>query len=59
MKEFDIDKFKEDLKLIPFSTVCTFDDSESQLDILNKLILRCNEEHALEQLNLLDLQHPG
>ena len=41
-----MDKFKEDFKLIPFSTACTFDDPEHKLDILNKLILYCIEEYA-------------
>ena len=33
MKKFDINKFKEDLKLISFSTVYKFDDPENQLRI--------------------------
>ena len=44
---FDIGKFKEDFKLISFSTVHIFDDPEDQLFIWNKLIiLYCIEEHT-------------
>ena len=46
MKEFDMAKFMEDFKIIPISTVCSFDYWEDQLDILNNLILLCKEEHA-------------
>ena len=46
MTEFDIGKFK-DVKLIHVSAIRTLDDREDQLNILDKLILHCTEEHAL------------
>ena len=46
MKEFGVGKFKEDFKLIPFSTVYTFNNPVGQSNILKKFILHCIEEHA-------------
>ena len=46
MKKFAINKFKEDFKLISFSTVYDFDDQEDQLGMLNKLVLNCIEGYA-------------
>lgn len=46
MKEFHMDKFKDDFKLIPFSIVYIFDTPRDQLDILNKLISHCIQKHV-------------
>ena len=46
MKEFGVGKFKEDFKLIPFSTVDTFNNLEDHSNILDKPILHCIEGHA-------------
>lgn len=59
IKEFDIGKFKEDLKQIPFLKVYSSNDSEDQFNVLNELILHCSKKQALKELNLLDLQHSG
>ena len=60
MKEFDLGKFKVDFKLIPFSTVYTFNNPEDQSNILNKLILHCIEKHApLKKVKFTRLPAPG
>lgn len=46
MKNFDLNKFIENFKLLPLSLIYAFTDPIEQLDTLNKLILDCLEEHA-------------
>ena len=60
VKEFDMAKFIEDFKIIPISTVRSFDYWEDQLDILNNLILLCKEEHALlKRIKFTQTSTPG
>ena len=53
-------ELKEDFKVIPFSTVYSFDDPEDQLNILNLSLFYTVLKNTLhlKELSLLDLQHP-
>ena len=46
MKNFDLQKYIDDFKQLPFSIVYSFGNPDDQLDILNKIILECIERHA-------------
>ena len=46
MKNFDLQKYIDDVKQLPFSIVYSFDNPDDQRDILNKIILECVELHA-------------
>ena len=46
MKNFDLQKYIDDVKQLPFSIVYSFDNLDDQRDILNKIILECVELHA-------------
>ena len=46
LKNFELEKYVQDFKVLPISLVYFFDDSSDQLDTLNKLILNAINEHA-------------
>ena len=45
-KNFDRDKFLNDIKTIPFSTVYAVDNANEKLEIFNELFLSCLNEHT-------------
>ena len=56
---FDLETFVTDFKTSPFTAVCSSDETEDQLDTLNKLILIVINKHApLVKINLPDHQLP-
>ena len=46
LKNFELEKYVQDFKVLPISLVYFFDDPSDQLDTLNKLILNAINEHA-------------
>ena len=46
MKNFDLQKYFNDFKQLPFSIVFSFDNPHDQLDILNNIILKCIKRHS-------------
>ena len=46
LKHFDLETYINDFKTLPFSTVYSFDETDDQLDTLNKLILSVIDKHA-------------
>ena len=47
LKSFDLEKYVQDFDALPISLIYSIDDSNDQLDTLNKLILNTINEHAL------------
>ena len=43
MKNFDLQKYINNFKQLPFSIVYSFDNPDDQLDTLNEIILECTE----------------
>ena len=41
MRNFNTKEYYIDFSTLPFSTVCSFDNPDDQLAMLNKLILDC------------------
>ena len=70
MKNVNTKEYYTDLRTLPFSTICSFDNPEDQLAMLNKLILDCIDRHSLlkrikftrppapwmKQLDIIELQ---
>ena len=46
LKNFDLETYINDFKTFPFATVYSFNETDDQLDILNKLILSVTDKHA-------------
>ena len=46
MKNFELETYINDFKTLPFSTVYSFNETDDQLDTLNKLILSVIDKHA-------------
>ena len=46
LKHFDLKTFINDFKLLSFTTVYSFNETDNQLDILSKLILSVIDKHA-------------
>ena len=46
LKHFDLETYINDFKTLPFSTVYSFNETDDQLDTLNKLILSVIDKHA-------------
>ena len=46
LRSFDLEKYVQDFDALPISLIYSFDDSNDQLDTLNKLILSTINEHA-------------
>ena len=46
LKHFDLETCINDFKLLSFRTVYSFNETDNQLDILNKLILSVIDKHA-------------
>ena len=46
LKRFDLETYVNDFKKLPFATVYSFNETDDQLDILNKLILSVIHKHA-------------
>ena len=46
LKNFELEKYVQDFNVLPTSLIYSFDDSNDQLDTLNKLILNVINEHA-------------
>ena len=69
-KKFEINRFTEDVKSLPFNIVYASDTADDKLDLLNKLITSCIDRHAplrrvrvtrppapwLKDLNIIQLQ---
>ena len=70
MKNFNTKEYYTDFSTLSFSTVCSFDNPDDQLTVLNKLILDCIDRHAplkrtkftrppapwMKQLDIIELQ---
>ena len=46
LKHFDLETYINDFKTLPFSTVYSLNETDDQLDTLNKLILSVIDKHA-------------
>ena len=46
LKHFDLETYINDFKTLPFATVYSFNETDDQLDTLNKLILSVIDKHA-------------
>ena len=46
MKHFNLDTYINDFKTLPFATVYSFNETDDQLDTLNKLIVSVIDKHA-------------
>ena len=46
LKNFELEKYVQDFNVLPTSLIYSFDDSNDQLDTLNKLILNVINELA-------------
>ena len=71
MKNFDLKKYLDDFKQLPFSIVCSFNNPDDQLETLSKIILECIKRHAplrrtkftgppapwIKDLDILELQN--
>ena len=46
LKHFDLETYINDFKTLPFATMYSFNETDDQLDTLNKLILSVIDKHA-------------
>ena len=46
LKHFDLETYINDFQVLPFATMYSFNETDDQLDTLNKLILSVIDKHA-------------
>ena len=56
LKNFKMDEFMSDFKLILFWTVYSFDKINDQDDTLNRLTIDCLDKHAPDTFDVIELQ---